>query len=232
MWSKWQCGIKDTFFPVVTFKPCLVKSSQCSKWKGQLCWVNEEKNDLTKRQRSATNHVPISWQLSVVLLWFINKCTDFCSFPTLDRVNKKQKKQKTESLGKQVFWWFSKWFCSSSVERRREKEERKRRRQGNNCIILSPTSVQCAVSHPNLRVLVLSAKRPAGMSNLLGRIGGKKQKMSTLEKSKMDWDAFKSEEGITEELAIHNRGREGWETRGRSLIYLYIYICYMLEIVG
>lgn len=56
---------------------------------------------------------------------------------------------------------------------------------------------------------VCSAKRPAGMSNILSRIGGKKQKMSTLEKSKMDWDAFKSEEGISEELAIHNRGKEG-----------------------
>ncbi|CAB1459449.1 unnamed protein product [Pleuronectes platessa] len=50
------------------------------------------------------------------------------------------------------------------------------------------------------------------MSSLLSRMGGKKQKMSTLEKSKMDWDAFKSEEGITEELAIHNRGREGATT--------------------
>uniref|UniRef100_G3NBN4 Craniofacial development protein 1 n=1 Tax=Gasterosteus aculeatus aculeatus TaxID=481459 RepID=G3NBN4_GASAC len=54
-----------------------------------------------------------------------------------------------------------------------------------------------------------SAKRPAGMSSILGRIGSKKLKMSTLEKSKMDWDAFKSEEGITEDLAIHNRGRAG-----------------------
>ncbi|XP_022072231.1 craniofacial development protein 1 [Acanthochromis polyacanthus] len=62
-----------------------------------------------------------------------------------------------------------------------------------------------------------SAKRPAGMSSILGRIGGKKQKMSTLEKSKMDWDAFKSEEGITEELAIHNRGREGYVERKNFL---------------
>lgn len=62
-----------------------------------------------------------------------------------------------------------------------------------------------------------SAKRPAGMSSILGRIGGKKQKMSTLEKSKMDWDAFKSEEGITEELAIHNRGREGFVERKNFL---------------
>ncbi|XP_035012950.1 craniofacial development protein 1 [Hippoglossus stenolepis] len=62
-----------------------------------------------------------------------------------------------------------------------------------------------------------SAKRPASMSSLLSRIGGKKQKMSTLEKSKMDWDAFKSEEGITEELAIHNRGREGFVERKNFL---------------
>ncbi|KAM6937912.1 craniofacial development protein 1 [Xenentodon cancila] len=62
-----------------------------------------------------------------------------------------------------------------------------------------------------------SAKRPAGMSNILSRMGGKKQKMSTLEKSKMDWDAFKSEEGITEELAIHNRGKEGYVERKNFL---------------
>ncbi|XP_051239288.1 craniofacial development protein 1 isoform X2 [Dicentrarchus labrax] len=63
----------------------------------------------------------------------------------------------------------------------------------------------------------VSAKRPAGMTSILGRIGGKRQKMSTLEKSKMDWDAFKSEEGITDELAIHNRGREGYVERKNFL---------------
>ncbi|XP_017289419.1 craniofacial development protein 1 [Kryptolebias marmoratus] len=62
-----------------------------------------------------------------------------------------------------------------------------------------------------------SVKRPAGMSSILGRIGGKKQKMSTLEKSKMDWDAFKVEEGITEELAVHNRGKEGYVERKNFL---------------
>uniref|UniRef100_F6YEJ8 Craniofacial development protein 1 n=1 Tax=Monodelphis domestica TaxID=13616 RepID=F6YEJ8_MONDO len=53
-------------------------------------------------------------------------------------------------------------------------------------------------------------KRPSGMSNLLGKIGAKKQKLSTLEKSKLDWESFKEEEGIGEELAIHNRGKEGY----------------------
>ncbi|XP_015097410.2 craniofacial development protein 1 [Vicugna pacos] len=56
-------------------------------------------------------------------------------------------------------------------------------------------------------------KRSSGMSNLLGKIGAKKQKMSTLEKSKLDWESFKEEEGIGEELAIHNRGKEGYIER-------------------
>ncbi|KAM6222054.1 craniofacial development protein 1 [Rhynchocyon petersi] len=56
-------------------------------------------------------------------------------------------------------------------------------------------------------------KRSSGMSSLLGRIGAKKQKLSTLEKSKLDWESFKEEEGIGEELAIHNRGKEGYIER-------------------
>lgn len=56
-------------------------------------------------------------------------------------------------------------------------------------------------------------KRSSGMSSLLGKIGAKKQKMSTLEKSKLDWESFKEEEGIGEELAIHNRGKEGYIER-------------------
>lgn len=56
-------------------------------------------------------------------------------------------------------------------------------------------------------------KRTSGMSSLLGKIGAKRQKMSTLEKSKLDWESFKEEEGIGEELAIHNRGREGYIER-------------------
>ncbi|XP_064786093.1 craniofacial development protein 1-like isoform X2 [Oncorhynchus masou masou] len=62
-----------------------------------------------------------------------------------------------------------------------------------------------------------SVKRPVGMSSILNRLGGKKQKMSTLEKSKMDWNAFKDEEGIGDELAIHNRGKEGYVERKNFL---------------
>lgn len=51
----------------------------------------------------------------------------------------------------------------------------------------------------------------------LGDTGGKIAKMSSLEKCRLDWDAFKSQEGIAEELAIHNRGRGGYVERTKFL---------------
>ena len=48
------------------------------------------------------------------------------------------------------------------------------------------------------------------MGSLLGKIGAKKQKMSTLEKSQLGWESFKEEEGTGEELATHNWGKEGY----------------------
>ncbi|KAJ1104030.1 hypothetical protein NDU88_001445 [Pleurodeles waltl] len=56
-------------------------------------------------------------------------------------------------------------------------------------------------------------KRPGGVNSVLGSLIGKKQKMSTLEKSKLDWETFKEQEGIGEELAIHNRGKDGYIER-------------------
>ncbi len=57
-------------------------------------------------------------------------------------------------------------------------------------------------------------KRPAagpkgGLSSILGQIG-KKNKLSVLEKSKLDWNNFKETEGIREDLEKHNRGKDGY----------------------
>lgn len=52
-------------------------------------------------------------------------------------------------------------------------------------------------------------KKSAGLSGVLSRIGGKK-KMSTLEKSRLDWMEFKVEEGIDEELKVFNKGKHGY----------------------
>lgn len=52
-------------------------------------------------------------------------------------------------------------------------------------------------------------KRPSGgLSSVLNQLT-KKNKLSVLEKTKLDWDGFKSNEGISEELQTHNRGRDG-----------------------
>lgn len=54
-----------------------------------------------------------------------------------------------------------------------------------------------------------AVKRPSGgLSSVLSQLS-KKNKLSVLEKTKLDWDGFKSTEGINEELQTHNRGRDG-----------------------
>lgn len=53
-------------------------------------------------------------------------------------------------------------------------------------------------------------KRPAsgGLGNILSQLG-KKNKLSVLEQSKKDWNSFKDEEGLKEELATYNKGKDG-----------------------
>lgn len=56
--------------------------------------------------------------------------------------------------------------------------------------------------------LGIKRSRTGGLSSVLNQFS-KKNKLSVLEKTKLDWDGFKSKEGINEELKTHNRGREG-----------------------
>ncbi|XP_034249859.1 craniofacial development protein 1 [Thrips palmi] len=51
--------------------------------------------------------------------------------------------------------------------------------------------------------------RGGGLSAVLSQIG-KKSKISTLEKSKLDWERFKRDEGLQEEIQTHNRGKDGY----------------------
>ncbi|EDS35849.1 cp27 [Culex quinquefasciatus] len=52
----------------------------------------------------------------------------------------------------------------------------------------------------------------AGLGAVLGQLG-KKNKLSVLEKTQLDWKSFKRNEGIEEELQTHNRGRDGYLER-------------------
>ncbi|CAK9796809.1 Craniofacial development protein 1 [Anthophora quadrimaculata] len=51
-----------------------------------------------------------------------------------------------------------------------------------------------------------------GISSVLGQLG-KKAKISTLEKSKLDWDSYKKQENLEEEITTHNKGKDGYLER-------------------
>ncbi|XP_057379657.1 craniofacial development protein 1-like [Daphnia carinata] len=78
------------------------------------------------------------------------------------------------------------------------------------------------ISEKNQKIASISSqeikgKRPAlragGLSSLTSQLSNKKSKLSTLEKSKLDWDKFKHDEGIAEDLKSFNQGKKGFLER-------------------
>lgn len=65
---------------------------------------------------------------------------------------------------------------------------------------------------PNLPFNRPRSSGGSGLSSVLGQIG-KKNKLSILEKTKLDWSGFKQSEGIDEELQTFNKGRDGYLER-------------------
>ena len=55
----------------------------------------------------------------------------------------------------------------------------------------------------------LGVKRPLGISGVMGILDNKKKKLSTLQKTKLDWNSFKSAEGIEEQLEDHKKSKDG-----------------------
>ncbi|CAH0398817.1 unnamed protein product [Chilo suppressalis] len=56
------------------------------------------------------------------------------------------------------------------------------------------------------------SRASGGVAGILGQLN-KKNKLSTLEKSKLDWMTYKKEEGIEEEIQSHNKGKAGYLDR-------------------
>ncbi|GJQ76960.1 putative craniofacial development protein [Trypoxylus dichotomus] len=54
--------------------------------------------------------------------------------------------------------------------------------------------------------------RGSGLGSLLNQIG-KKKKINTLEKSKLDWEKFKKEENLEDEITTFNKGKDGYLDR-------------------
>lgn len=60
-------------------------------------------------------------------------------------------------------------------------------------------------------------KKRSGLDSILGTIRNKKQKVTVLQKSLHDWNSFKQNEGIEEDLEKFNKGKQGFIERQRFL---------------
>lgn len=74
------------------------------------------------------------------------------------------------------------------------------------------TVTDVARTSSSTKSLIPAGRASGGLGSVLGALN-KKNKISTLEKTKLDWNRFKDQEGITEDLNTHNRGKEGYLER-------------------
>ncbi|XP_050075333.1 craniofacial development protein 1 [Anopheles maculipalpis] len=68
-----------------------------------------------------------------------------------------------------------------------------------------------AVLKPSIPKTV-TPRASGGLGSVLSQIS-KKTQLSTLEKTKLDWNSFKRSQGIEEELQTHNKGKDGFLER-------------------
>lgn len=78
----------------------------------------------------------------------------------------------------------------------------------NHEVTSTVSTTQTKISPPAVTIPTKKFQPRGGISSVLGQLG-KKQKISTLEKSKLDWDTFKQQENITDELNSYNKGKNG-----------------------
>lgn len=65
---------------------------------------------------------------------------------------------------------------------------------------------------PSRRGFASNGNGGSGLSAILSQMN-KTKKIGTLEKTKLDWNSFKRNEGIEEQLQTHNRGKDGYLDR-------------------
>lgn len=79
-------------------------------------------------------------------------------------------------------------------------------------VVKEPPVVQKGSSKSPFPTSKPSSSSGGGLGSILGALN-KKNKISTLDKTKLDWDRFKNQEGITEDLQTHNKGKDGYLER-------------------
>jgi hypothetical protein len=53
--------------------------------------------------------------------------------------------------------------------------------------------------------ILVSEKKKDNLSDIISSLNNKPKKISTITKSKLDWDEFKEQQGISDDLAHHNK---------------------------
>lgn len=81
-------------------------------------------------------------------------------------------------------------------------------------VLKSSTKIPIAQVLGGLRKPIggFAVKSGGGLNAVLGQIG-KRNKISVLEKTALDWKSFKHSEGIDEQLQTHNKGKDGYLER-------------------
>ncbi|CAB3381856.1 Hypothetical predicted protein [Cloeon dipterum] len=107
---------------------------------------------------------------------------------------------------------------SKSDSKREEKKEKEEPKffefAGETHVLTGPSTLKPVEQAAPSRGPVLGGQRgKGGLAGILSQIKGKGTKLSTLEKSKMDWQNFKAQQGIEEEIQTHNRGKQGYLER-------------------
>lgn len=93
------------------------------------------------------------------------------------------------------------------TEAKKEDEIENKKVRLTDCNLKKPISSTLSKNFPTSVNSKSAAK--GGLASVLNKLG-KKDKLSTLEKSKLDWNKFKQNEGIDEEIKTFNRGKDGY----------------------
>ncbi|CAG4947207.1 unnamed protein product [Parnassius apollo] len=102
------------------------------------------------------------------------------------------------------------------IESDKERERRIFEFAGETIIVennVIKEKIKAAESSPSVsKDIPLRSRGSGGLSNVLGQLN-KKNKLSTLEKSKLDWNTYKKVEDIEDEIQSHNKGKQGYLER-------------------
>jgi hypothetical protein len=171
-----------------------------NKKKADDLWSSFLKDTKTKPKPTSASTDPVTTNLAAkqkeeTSTATKNGSSPSLSGPTSSKSSEKNKIGEPKSPTKEVVPSFSNKYAAFSVD-------------GGNETTDSVKSRTTSVEKPKPKM--------SGMAGLLGKLK-EQPKISTLEKSRLDWNEFKKEENIEEDLTTHTRGKQSFLERAAFL---------------